>query len=240
MKNINFNPADFEPVRHIALQFPNAADSVSHYDTPSVKIKKNLLCRIHENGEWFASFYIPSVYLCLFILLSAFYSCKKENSDNKAELISRFEGKYKIVRATSDQAVDLDLNGMSSSDLLFEIANLKNSYLELRLNTQTGKFLYAQFWQNQYVKIWDNIGGNSNVWVDFANQPSIGNFDVDLEGKRLLVTSDTVNEDFPLPLAVNILTENRLKVFMNRKVYTASGWGSIQIEVEYERFTTEL
>lgn len=54
MKLINFDPADFEPIRRIALQFPDASDSLSHYDTPSVKIKKNLLCRLHENGEWIA------------------------------------------------------------------------------------------------------------------------------------------------------------------------------------------
>ena len=54
MKQINFNPADFEPIRAIALQFPDASDSLSHYDTPSIKIKKNLLCRLHEGGEWLA------------------------------------------------------------------------------------------------------------------------------------------------------------------------------------------
>lgn len=53
MKEINFNPADFEPVRKIALTFPNATDSVSHYDTPSVKIKKNLLARLNESGDFF-------------------------------------------------------------------------------------------------------------------------------------------------------------------------------------------
>jgi len=54
MKEINFNPADFEPLRQIALQFPDASDSLSHYDTPSVKIKKNLLARLHENGGFIA------------------------------------------------------------------------------------------------------------------------------------------------------------------------------------------
>jgi hypothetical protein len=53
MKEINFNPADFEPVRKIALTFPDSTDSVSHYDTPSIKIKKNLLARLNENGEFF-------------------------------------------------------------------------------------------------------------------------------------------------------------------------------------------
>ncbi|MEQ7802360.1 hypothetical protein ABDJ41_21370 [Pedobacter sp. ASV1-7] len=51
MKEINFNPADFETVRQIALLFPGAQDSLSHYNTPSIKIKKHLLCRLHENGE---------------------------------------------------------------------------------------------------------------------------------------------------------------------------------------------
>jgi len=48
----DFDPHDFEPIRNIALRFPHASDSLSHYDTPSVKIKKNLLCRLNENGEW--------------------------------------------------------------------------------------------------------------------------------------------------------------------------------------------
>ena len=48
----HFDPHDFEAIRSIALQFPNSSDSLSHYDTPSVKIKKNLLCRLNENGEW--------------------------------------------------------------------------------------------------------------------------------------------------------------------------------------------
>lgn len=54
MKEVRFDPTDFEPARQIALGFPNAADSLSHYGTPSVKIKDKLLCRLHENGEWIA------------------------------------------------------------------------------------------------------------------------------------------------------------------------------------------
>jgi hypothetical protein len=52
MQYPDFNAADFEPIRLLALEYPNASDSLSHYDTPSVKIKKNLLCRLNENGEW--------------------------------------------------------------------------------------------------------------------------------------------------------------------------------------------
>lgn len=46
-----FNPADFEPIRRVALQYPGTEDGMSHNSTPSIKIGKKLMCRLHENGE---------------------------------------------------------------------------------------------------------------------------------------------------------------------------------------------
>lgn len=53
-KNINFKYSDFEPVKNIALTFPNTEESVSHEGTPSVKVRGKLMCRLHENGEFIA------------------------------------------------------------------------------------------------------------------------------------------------------------------------------------------
>ena len=50
---INFNPADFEPVKRIALSFPGAEEAVSHYDTPSIKINGKFMCRLVEGGDLF-------------------------------------------------------------------------------------------------------------------------------------------------------------------------------------------
>lgn len=50
--NINFNPADFETVKKIALQFPGTEESVSHENTPSVKLRGKLMCRLHDCGEF--------------------------------------------------------------------------------------------------------------------------------------------------------------------------------------------
>lgn len=47
-----FNPADFEPVKKIALTFPGAEEGVSHKDTPSVKVSGKLMCRLHDSGEF--------------------------------------------------------------------------------------------------------------------------------------------------------------------------------------------
>ncbi|UYQ95927.1 hypothetical protein MKQ68_12530 [Chitinophaga horti] len=52
MKKVNFNSADFEPVKKIALIFPGAEESVSHEGTPSVKVRGKLMCRLHDSGEF--------------------------------------------------------------------------------------------------------------------------------------------------------------------------------------------
>lgn len=54
MKNkaVNFNYSDFEKVKNIAMTFPDTEESISHEGTPSVKVRKKLMCRLHENGEF--------------------------------------------------------------------------------------------------------------------------------------------------------------------------------------------
>ena len=52
LKQVKFNNADFEPVKKIALTFPGAEESVSHENTPSVKVRGKLMCRLHDNGEF--------------------------------------------------------------------------------------------------------------------------------------------------------------------------------------------
>lgn len=38
-KTVNFNYADFEVVKNIALSFPDTEESISHEGTPSVKVR---------------------------------------------------------------------------------------------------------------------------------------------------------------------------------------------------------
>jgi hypothetical protein len=48
----NFNRADFEPIKQIALTFPGTEESTSHENTPSIKVRGKLMCRLHDNGEF--------------------------------------------------------------------------------------------------------------------------------------------------------------------------------------------
>jgi hypothetical protein len=47
-----FNYSDFDPVKHIALTFPDTEESVSHEGTPSVKVRGKLMSRLHESGAF--------------------------------------------------------------------------------------------------------------------------------------------------------------------------------------------
>lgn len=51
-QKINFNYADFDLVKKIALSFPGTEESLSHESTPSVKVGSKLMCRLHESGEF--------------------------------------------------------------------------------------------------------------------------------------------------------------------------------------------
>lgn len=51
-KTINFNYADFETVKNIALALPGTEESISHEGTPSVRVRDKLMCRLHESGEF--------------------------------------------------------------------------------------------------------------------------------------------------------------------------------------------
>jgi hypothetical protein len=51
-KTSNFNYADFEPIKNIALTFPGAQESTSHENTPSIKVRGKLMCRLHDSGDF--------------------------------------------------------------------------------------------------------------------------------------------------------------------------------------------
>ena len=52
MKRENFERADFDVVKRLALNYPGAEESVSHEGTPSVKVRGKLMCRLHDSGEF--------------------------------------------------------------------------------------------------------------------------------------------------------------------------------------------
>ena len=84
--------------------------------------------------------------------------------ENVTLLYDRFHGKYEPIRSTSNEAIDVNLDGTASTDMLVEIPQLNKEYgniLELRIDKShqfnTGPRLwYYQFWPDQHVGVITN------------------------------------------------------------------------------------
>ena len=50
MKTVNFNYAEFEPIKNIALTFPGTKESTSCENTPSIKVRGKQICQLHDSG----------------------------------------------------------------------------------------------------------------------------------------------------------------------------------------------
>lgn len=178
---------------------------------------------------------------CFGIFICIASSCKKEN--NEDQLQQDFHGKYSILSATADKEVDLNFDGIGNKNLLKEIDILSQSYLELIIPKDTKKYVFSQFWQNQYF-----LGGidtipdvyDPDISVDYVNQATVASFSFNNDKTQLILSRDQPDPSFPLPQIVEILPNHNIKVIMDKEIYTKSGWEVVSMVVTYERFTNQL
>jgi hypothetical protein len=186
-------------------------------------------------------------YTCVFCLLITL-SCKKSETTDalnqkNTQISQRFKGKYAIVSAISDQAVDVNLDGIKSSDMLQEIPNLKYSYVELRLSSDLKDNLFVQFWQNQAFPYGNTpTSYNPGFNVLYANQATTGlfNFNDQLTRLNLFRTDSTSQKDFPLPRLVEVIGDDQIHIPTEKTLYTRAGMVPVTIDVVYKRFTNVL
>jgi hypothetical protein len=181
---------------------------------------------------------IPYLSLIVFFLSTLFYSCSKENADNKELILERFNGKYKILSSISNEAVDINMDGKSSTDLKTELPDLSRAFLELRILDQP-YHLFSLWWPEQYLSESHDINKPN---INYANQ-GIGfrfNFTNDFN-KIILDTTDVTSEQasrFVVPESVIILKDDIIKVVFNESVYTEFGWKTIRVTTTYQRYTS--
>jgi hypothetical protein len=179
----------------------------------------------------------------LAIVVVLLLGCKKEDAKNtQNELYERFHGKYAITRATSDIAVDVNLDGTKSTNLVEEIPDLKHTYLELLIGTKTLPNGYAQFWANQSLDSEKKPAGyDPSILVMYLNQPTVARFKFNDDLTALSLSQepskDPHPEEFSLPQSVTIGQDNEITVKMKRTLYTRYGWVPVSITVTYARFT---
>lgn len=201
------------------------------------------------------------------ILLLTISGCKKDNNepDIRAEeaqkvavLQDRFHGKYGIVSSVSNEAVDINMDGVSSTNLFEEIDILpfEMNYhfdVEVRIydpNPISSKpsYLFSQAWPEQYISLdngeWTggpNLNYDPALQIHFLRQGTARQFTFSDDTKLFNVLS-TENENpyrWVKPESVEVGATGRLTVVNKRYLYTKSGVKQVLITSVYERFTKE-
>jgi hypothetical protein len=171
-------------------------------------------------------------------------SCNKNGSnENLEQLKEKFQGKYEVISSFSEDAVDLNMDGITSSDLLSENPEIYNSVLELRIINDNEQ-LFEEKWPIETIviprgEIFDSTKYHPTYSIFYAlySNPISCQFEDDYKSIHLL--SDI--QQNPTNTLINVVSitigENETITFKTiRKMYSMNGWIITKIESRYKRF----
>lgn len=182
--------------------------------------------------------------ILLFIICSIVItaSCKRESApDNFPKIYERFHGKYKATNSLSSEAVDVNMDGAATTNLLTEIPDLKNCNLEIRI-VNKDNFLFIPFWPEQLI-------GNGllpatydpSLVVHYLRQALTYTFTFDEPNARLNVKAgqqpQTGTIQYSFPAAVTVEAPDTIELEFSKKLYTSAGWKTVTVTTVYKRYT---
>jgi hypothetical protein len=201
------------------------------------------------------------------ILLSAMLGCKKDDPLSAPEIIeaqkvaalqNQFHGKYQIVSSVSNEAVDVNMDGVTSTDLFQEIDILpseKNYHFDVEVRiygpnpmSAGPAYIFSQSWPEQYIRIeneeWTGGPGlnyNPSLRMDFLRQGTSRQFyfSEDLKFLNVLPGDKENPYRWAIPESVGVDPAGRLVIVNKRYLYTKNGVKQVSITSVYERFTKE-
>lgn len=165
-----------------------------------------------------------------------------EPSEDIAALREQFHGKYQLLSATSNQAVDLNGDGQASANLVEEIPALVESNVEVRIGRFPLKEDYIGFidqsWQTQFLV---PVRGYSDSLVvgGFVNAMTHRSFTFNAARTQLLTEQlpTVANDQYPAPVSIMVVNSEELVVVTNRTVFVHSTWQPVRITARYKRYT---
>lgn len=172
-------------------------------------------------------------------------SCTKNESNvNLAQLQDKFHGKYEVISSTSTDAVDLNMDGISSTDLLDENSEIARSGLEIRIYNDYS-FSFEEKWPVEYfipgnAKV-DSTSYQSTFTINYALYCNVASFQFADHYKSIQLLGNLNQADVNTLKSVEsiVIEENEIiKVTTIRKLYTKKGWVTTKIESRYKRYTS--
>jgi hypothetical protein len=178
------------------------------------------------------------IYLLLFIItLTA--GCRRDDSpDERKQLFERLHGKYKVISAVSSEAVDVNMDGIATNDIVTEIPELENCNLVIIISKHN--FLLDHSWPQQFFG--QNIEPadyDPSVVVFYVKQGVDRTFLPNANQTSLLVNADATSDPvrFPMPTSVTIEGPDTIKLVFTKRLYTSKGWKTTSITTVYKRYT---
>ena len=185
----------------------------------------------------------------LIILSFVLLSCQEDQMDiNNIPLLKEsFNGKYEILSSTSKIAVDLNDDGIESTNLFEENSLTLLSKIEIRIPHEDELFLYdneftfCEFWptENEHrLADKENLVVYDALGYDLYLNIFIGKFNDVLSSAtfRLDINDDDKNTLVAIK-SFDVLEDETIKLIVIRKLYTKNGWTTTEIESCYKKYT---
>jgi hypothetical protein len=177
-----------------------------------------------------------STFFCTCLSVVLLTSC---NNDSENEEAVPFLGRYKFVSMTSDVAVDLDNNGVTSTDMMSEIPYYFNDY-STDLIIRNNLFNSADFYL-PHCNVYFDYPSEPNGFTEFSNC----GFSYEIKYRKntgaidIIIPENTeqYREEFGTPLSLERLGEYKLRATIHKQYYdyNSAAWKWLRVTAEYYR-----
>jgi hypothetical protein len=185
--------------------------------------------------------------LFVIVLTVLLVGCSKDAPfGNLEQLKEQFQGKYEVISSSSEDAVDLNMDGLTSTDLLSENPELAKSGLELRI-LDADKHLFEEKWPVENITVTDDrpfdptsYRPSYHIMYALYINPSLCQFDNDCKSIHLLDDLQQHPTNTLIRIESISIEENGIiKVATIRKLFTMTGWVTTKIASRYKRYTMD-
>ncbi len=179
-------------------------------------------------------------------------SCDQSDPELNYEVLKkRFNGKYEIISASSEVAIDLNMDGKASINLFEENEEILES--EIVLNIYEDANIFTERWPIEYIGVkpgqLDSTIYNPSYSVTYAEYALSNYFQFDENQNKIELIDPTpilyygvvdtiiIDARFVFPDSIVIEEDETLTVTSRRKLYTFYGYMTVQVTASYKRYT---
>lgn len=172
---------------------------------------------------------------------------KSDLEEHHDSLKENFNGRYEIVSATSEIAVDLNMDGNTSNNLLEENTEIFESEISLRIYEDSK--IFTEHWPIEYIGVKaeeeiDSTIYNPSYTLDYAKYAITSYFQfgenqdvIELIDPEPILNNGVIDTRFVFPDSIIIEDDDIIAVISTRRLYTFNGYLAVQIVAKYKRYS---